>query len=71
MASRIRTDVSANESAVEAPHVDSVTDLGEICDWLGTYRERLREARDEDRQQLANGVMRWTVRYQQRRSELA
>jgi outer membrane PBP1 activator LpoA protein len=71
MASKIWSDVSANESVVDEPHVDSVTDLAEICGWLGTYRERLRKARDEDRQQVTNGVTRWTVRYQQRRSELA
>jgi hypothetical protein len=61
---------SENE-AEETPRVESVTDLGEIADWLGTFRERLDQARGEDRQRLANQVTRWTIRYQQRRSELA
>jgi hypothetical protein len=69
MASKIWLD-PANR-ADEGPSTESVTDLAEISEWLGTFRERLREAREEDRQQLADHVTRWTVRYQQRRSELA
>jgi hypothetical protein len=71
MASTIWVHPAGQASRADEPPADTITDLGEISDWLGTYRERLREARDEDRQQLTSGVTRWTVRYQQRRSELA
>ncbi len=57
--------------AEDVPRVESVTDLGEIADWLGTFRERLKQAHDGDRERLASQVTRWTIRYQQRRSELA
>jgi hypothetical protein len=65
------TGDSASNSSGTAPDADVVTDLAEITDWLRTFRERLREARDDDRQYLTRQVARWTVRYQQRRSELA
>jgi hypothetical protein len=71
MASKISGASGTNGSVGNEPDADTITDLGEICEWLGTYRERLREAHDEDRQQLTSRVARWTVRYQQRRSELA
>jgi hypothetical protein len=71
MAAEIQVNPAAYRSGVDAPPAEAVTDLGEICDWLGTYRERLRVARGEDRQEMAGHVARWTVRYQQRRSELA
>ena len=52
--------------AVEPPpvraHVEAVSDLAEICAWLGTFGERLRLARVEDRQELATDVRRWKDR---------
>ena len=53
------------------PNVESMTDLVEISVWLGTYRERMRIARSEDQQELANNVKRWDDRMLQRRAELA
>lgn len=57
--------------AVPPPDVQSVNDLEEIGAWLGTFRERLRAAQLEDRERLRDDLSRWTVRYQQRRAELA
>jgi hypothetical protein len=48
-----------------------VTDLDEICEWLGTYRERLRLARPEERSELSSHVRQWSDRLQQRGAELA
>ena len=51
--------------------VESVDDLAEISSWLGTYKERLRLARAEDREGLAGDVHRWDSRLKERRAELA
>lgn len=40
-----------------------------ICDWLGTYRERLRIARDDEREQFRLLVGRMSARYHLRRRE--
>jgi hypothetical protein len=58
-------------AAPRPPDVQSVTDLEEIGAWLGTFQERLRAAKLEDRERLRDDLSRWTVRYQQRRAELA
>jgi len=55
----------------EPSNVDSITDLVEISVWLGTYRERMRLARSEDQQELADNARRWNARLAQRRAELA
>ena len=48
MASQSTIDATKNRevvpTAAHPPNVESVTDLAEICSWLGTYRERLRAA---------------------------
>ena len=51
--------------------VGSVDDLAEISSWLGTYKERLRLARAEEREGLASDVHRWDSRLKERRAELA
>jgi hypothetical protein len=53
------------------PNIDSVSDLAEISVWLGTYRERMRIARSEDQNELAEDVRRWNAHLLQRRAELA
>ena len=63
--------VASAASVQQEPQAETVSDLAEICGWLGTYRERLKNANAEDRQALTGNLTRWTVRYQQRRSELA
>ena len=50
------------------PSIDS---LDEICGWLGTFRERLRVARDEERAAVATVVNQLEARYQLRRAELS
>ena len=58
------------QSQPTAP-IDSFDDLEEISSWLGTYKERLRLARAEERQTVAGDVERWDSRLRQRRGELA
>jgi len=53
---------------VYVPHIDS---LDEICGWLGTFRERLHRARDEERPQVAAVIQQLETRYQNRRAELS
>jgi hypothetical protein len=48
--------------------LDSVSD---ICQWLGTYRERLRAARDDDRAQIGAFITSMSARYHLGRAELA
>ncbi|HYT14094.1 MAG TPA: hypothetical protein VEL12_15010 [Candidatus Nitrosopolaris sp.] len=50
------------------PLPDTLTD---ISDWLGTYRERLRVARDDEREQIRALIGRMSARYHLRRAELA
>ena len=75
MASQSTIDATKNRevvpTAAHPPNVESVTDLAEICSWLGTYRERLRAAQLEDRERLTGDLSRRHVRYQERRPELA
>lgn len=52
-------------------YVPAIDSLEEICGWLGTFRERLRIARTEDRAQVAVVVQQLEARYQQRRAELS
>jgi hypothetical protein len=53
------------------PDLGAVTDLDEISEWLGTYRDRLRLAHPEEQPELTSHVRRWSDRLQQRRAELA
>jgi hypothetical protein len=50
---------------------DLTDDLEEISSWLGTYKERLRRARAEEREGLVGDVRKWDDRLAQRRAELA
>jgi hypothetical protein len=60
------------ESRVQpGPAIGSVDDLAEISSWLGTYKERLRKARADEREGLAGDVHRWDSRLKERRAELA
>ena len=51
--------------------VPTIDSLEEICGWLGTFRERLREARAEDRVPLEATVQKLEARFQMRRAELS
>jgi hypothetical protein len=48
--------------------LDSLTD---IFDWLGTYRERLRVARDHEREHIDALISGMSARYHLRRAEPA
>jgi hypothetical protein len=48
-----------------------VDSLEEISQWLGTFRERLRVARAEDRPRVAGVVEELEARYLIRRAELS
>ncbi|HEY6115865.1 MAG TPA: hypothetical protein VI172_07895 [Candidatus Dormibacteraeota bacterium] len=50
------------------PAIDS---LEEISGWLGTFRERLRMARAEDRTDLTGTLQRLEARLELRRAELS
>jgi hypothetical protein len=52
-------------------YVPAIDSLEEICGWLGTFRERLRMARAEERPLVAATVQQLEARYQQRRAELS
>jgi len=54
-----------------SPATGTVDDLAEISSWLGTYKERLRLARADEREGLASDVHRWDSRLKERRAELA
>lgn len=51
--------------------VQSIDSLNEICDWLGTFRERLRLARSDERTSVIAIVQQLEARYQHRRAELS
>ena len=53
---------------VFVPAIDS---LEEISGWLGTFRERLRQARVEDRPAVVATLQELEARYQMRRAELS
>jgi hypothetical protein len=50
------------------PALDSLED---ISGWLGTFRERLRQARDEEEASVAAVVEQLEARYVVRRAELS
>ena len=53
------------------PSIALIDSLEEISGWLGTFRERLRMARAEERVQLAVVVEQLEARYLVRRAELS
>lgn len=53
---------------VQVPAIDS---LEEISGWLGTFRERLRLARNEDRPEVQVLVQQLEARFKVRRAELS
>jgi hypothetical protein len=52
-------------------YVPAIDSLEEISGWLGTFRERLRQARHEERPQVAEVLQQLEARYQMRRAELS
>jgi len=52
-------------------YVPAIDTLEEICEWLGTFRERLRVAHTDERADVAAVVVQLEARYQTRRAELS
>lgn len=52
-------------------YVAAIDSLEEICGWLGTFRERLRMARGDERPQMVAVVNELEARYRVRRAELS
>jgi hypothetical protein len=53
------------------PYVATLDSLEDISGWLGTFRERLRQARTEERPMVASVVEQLEARYVLRRAELS
>jgi hypothetical protein len=53
------------------PYVQALESLEDISGWLGTFRERLRLSRNEERPELASVVQKLEARYMVRRAELS
>jgi len=53
------------------PVVSMIDSLEEISGWLGTFRERLRMSRVEERMEVAAVVEQLEARYLMRRAELS
>ena len=53
------------------PAVPSLESLDEISAWLGTFRERLRMARQKDRPKLDATMNELETHYRRRRAELS
>jgi hypothetical protein len=53
------------------PYLPALDSLDDISGWLGTFRERLRQSRTEERPELASVVEKLRARYMVRRAELS
>ena len=53
------------------PNIDRMESLEEIAAWLGTFSERLRLAREHEREEIAGTVSELRKQYRRRRAELA
>jgi len=62
---------SAALSPDREPYVPTLDSLEEISEWLGTFRERLRQTRNDERAGVAVTFERLEARYQVRRAELS
>jgi hypothetical protein len=56
---------------VVEPYVPALDSLEDISGWLGTFRERLRQARNEERPVMAAVIGELEARYALRRAELS
>ena len=67
---RVRMTDPASLPSIE-PYVPALESLDEICEWLGTFQERLRLAHSEERAHFTAMVEDLQLRYQVRRAELS
>ncbi|HKC19959.1 MAG TPA: hypothetical protein VKE27_10050, partial [Candidatus Dormibacteraeota bacterium] len=67
---KVRREGRAPLSSVEL-YVPALDSFEEISGWLGTFRERLRQARTEEHGRVATLVDQLEARYVMRRAELS
>jgi hypothetical protein len=67
----LHTGHKVRQARQEPSNINSITDLVEISMWLGTYRERMRLARSEGKQEFADNARRSSDRLVRRRAEVA
>jgi hypothetical protein len=67
----IRREDLAPSPFLVGPDVPTIDSLEEISGWLGTFRERLRVARAEDRAEVAGTLQQLDARLELRRAELS
>jgi hypothetical protein len=53
------------------PSIESLESLEEITAWLGTFGERLKLAREHEREHIAATLEELNTHYRRRRAELA
>ena len=70
MVTTVGTTIQAERptNELDATSLDS---LDEVTKWLGTYRHRLRIAREGERLLMSETVRRYDARHQRRQAELA
>ena len=64
-------DGRSPQARLRMPSIESLESLEEITAWLGTFGERLKLARDHERELIAATLEELNVQYRRRRAELA
>lgn len=67
----LRDFVGANDSEYSMSQIETIESLEEISDWLGTFRERLRIAREHEKDRVADVVRKLEAHHKRRRAELS
>ena len=60
-----------SQAQTRMPSIDKIESLEEITHWLGTFSERLRLAREHERDNIAATLKELETQYRRRRAELA
>ena len=55
----------------DEPFIPALESLDEICEWLGTFRERLRLARSDEREHFEFVIGGLEEKFRKRRAELS
>lgn len=71
MSRRRRHAAGSDIAGLVAGSMTRIDSLDEITGWLGTFRERLRLARESERPQFEAMLNRLEAHYKERRAELA
>lgn len=65
------SDDRPSPTRTRVPNIDRMESLEEIAAWLGTFTERLRLAREHEREDIAGTLGELYRQYRLRRAELA